>query len=207
MNIKLIILLAVLLSIPYMCQNDPDSVPLLVFIAILLVFMQGKETFQLYYNLAEIAEGNYIVETKSGKRLMSTAVTPVLCDNFLIANSSSLPKKQEDGWKLKQVTKGVYMFFKPTLEECLYVGNNNELRSMAPINCPKQNLCGLEKLNYKGELDNQNDYRSYFRLTKADNNGVYIISNNNNMYVCINETGVGMVNKPSENCVFYFNKF
>jgi len=205
MNVNLIILLAVLLSITYFCRTDMEKVPLLVFLAILLIFMKAKETFAMY-DVADIPEGNYMVETLKGKKLMSTAVTPILCDDFLFGNSALLPSKKEDGWRLKKVTKGVYMFFKPSIEECLYVGNAGELRAFAPIACPKQNLCGLEKLNYQGELDNQNDFRSYFRIVNADG-GFYIISNHNNKYICINDSGIGLVDKPTENCIFKFNQF
>ena len=205
MNVNLIILLAVLLSIPYFCRTDMEKVPLLVFLAILLIFMKAKETFAMY-NVADLAEGNYNVETLKGKKLISTAVTPILCDDFLFGNSSLFPAKKEDGWRLKKVTKGVYMFFKPNIEECLYVGDSGELRTLAPIACPKQNLCGLEKVNYQGELDNQNDFRSYFRIVNTDN-GFYIISNHNEKYICINDSGIGLIDKPTENCIFNFNKF
>jgi hypothetical protein len=202
---NLIILLAVLLSIPYFCRTDIDKVPLLVFLAILLIFIKAKETFAMY-NVADIPEGNYMIQTLNGRKLMSTAVTPILCDDFTFGNSALLPSRKEDGWKLKKVTKGVYMFFKPTIEECLYVGNGNELKSFAPIGCPKKNLCGLENLNYQGELDNQNDFRTYFRIVNTDN-GFYIISNHNNKYICINESGIGLIDTPTENCIFKFDKF
>jgi hypothetical protein len=202
---NLIILLAVLLSIPYFCRTDIDKVPLLVFLAILLIFIKAKETFAMY-NVADIPEGNYMIQTLNDRKLMSTAVTPILCDDFTFGNSALLPSRKEDGWKLKKVTKGVYMFFKPTIEECLYVGNGNELKSFAPIGCPKKNLCGLENLNYQGELDNQNDFRTYFRIVNTDN-GFYIISNHNNKYICINESGIGLIDTPTENCIFKFDKF
>jgi hypothetical protein len=205
MNMNLIILLAVLLSIPYFCRTDIDKVPLLVFLAILLIFIKAKETFAMY-DVADIPEGNYMIQTLNGRKLMSTAVTPILCDDFTFGNSALLPSRKEDGWKLKKVTKGVYMFFKPTIEECLYVGNGNELKSFAPIGCPKKNLCGLENLNYQGELDNQNDFRTYFRIVNTDN-GFYIISNHNNKYICINESGIGLIDTPTENCIFKFDKF
>ena len=205
MNMNLIILLAVLLSIPYFCRTDIDKVPLLVFLAILLIFIKAKETFAMY-NVADIPEGNYMIQTLNDRKLMSTAVTPILCDDFTFGNSALLPSRKEDGWKLKKVTKGVYMFFKPTIEECLYVGNGNELKSFAPIGCPKKNLCGLENLNYQGELDNQNDFRTYFRIVNTDN-GFYIISNHNNKYICINESGIGLIDTPTENCIFKFDKF
>jgi hypothetical protein len=155
------------------------------------------------YDVADIPEGNYMIQTLNGRKLMSTAVTPILCDDFTFGNSALLPSRKEDGWKLKKVTKGVYMFFKPTIEECLYVGNGNELKSFAPIGCPKKNLCGLENLNYQGELDNQNDFRTYFRIVNTDN-GFYIISNHNNKYICINESGIGLIDTPTENCIFKF---
>ena len=202
---NLIILLAVLLSIPYFCRTDIDKVPLLVFLAILLIFIKAKETFAMY-DVADIPEGNSMIQTLNGRKLMSTAVTPILCDDFTFGNSALLPSRKEDGWKLKKVTKGVYMFFKPTIEECLYVGNGNELKSFAPIGCPKKNLCGLENLNYQGELDNQNDFRTYFRIVNTDN-GFYIISNHNNKYICINESGIGLIDTPTENCIFKFDKF
>jgi hypothetical protein len=202
---NLIILLAVLLSIPYFCRNDMDKVPLLVFLAILLIFMKAKETFAMY-DVADISEGNYMVQTINNRKLISNAVTPILCDNFTFGNSALLPSRKEDGWKLKKVSKGVYMFFKPTIEECLYVGNRNELKAFAPIGCPKKNLCGLENLNYQGELDNQNDFRSYFRIVNADG-GYYIISNHNNKYICINESGIGLIDTPNDNCIFKFDKF
>lgn len=205
MNMNLIILLAVLLSIPYFCRTDIDKVPLLVFLAILLIFIKAKETFAMY-DVADIPEGNYMIQTLNDRKLMSTAVTPILCDDFTFGNSALLPSRKEDGWKLKKVTKGVYMFFKPTIEECLYVGNGNELKSFAPIGCPKKNLCGLENLNYQGELDNQNDFRTYFRIVNTDN-GFYIISNHNNKYICINESGIGLIDTPTENCIFKFDKF
>jgi len=205
MNMNLIILLAVLLSIPYFCRTDIDKVPLLVFLAILLIFIKAKETFAMY-DVADIPEGNSMIQTLNGRKLMSTAVTPILCDDFTFGNSALLPSRKEDGWKLKKVTKGVYMFFKPTIEECLYVGNGNELKSFAPIGCPKKNLCGLENLNYQGELDNQNDFRTYFRIVNTDN-GFYIISNHNNKYICINESGIGLIDTPTENCIFKFDKF
>lgn len=204
MNINLIILIAILLSIPYFCINDKDSVPFLVFMAIILIFLKARETFAMY-DVADIPEDSYIISNKNGKKLISSAVTPVLCDNFIFANSSSLPAKPQDGWRLKKVTTGTYMFFKPTIDECLYTGNNDELKAIAPIACPKKNLCGLEKLNYQGELDNQNDFRSYFRIVKAKD-GYYIISNTNNKYICINDSGIGFVDAPTDNCVFQFNK-
>ena len=204
MNVNLIILLVVLLSIPYFCRTDMEKVPLLVFLAILLIFMKAKETFAMY-DVADLQEGNYLIENINGKKLMSTAVTPILCDNFLFGNSSLFPAKKEDGWKLKKVSNGVYMFFKPTIDECLYVGMSGEIRSFAPVACPKKNLCGLEKLNYQGELDNQNDFRSYFRIVNADDMTFYIISNHNDKYICINDSGIGLVDKPTENCKFKFS--
>lgn len=173
-----------------------------------LVFRKKKETFIPSSDPSSpktiLDDGNYTVQNLSGKKLMSSAVTLVMCDDFKIVNSSSSPVSSGDGWRLRRVTDQTYMLFKPTDEECLYASDGGQLRSYSS-SCPRQNLCGSDKLNYKGELDNQNDYRTYFRLVDADG-GLYIISNHNNKYVCIDDKSVKFVDSPDKNCIFKFNK-
>ena len=49
--------------------------------------------------------------------------------------------------------------------------------------------------------------RTYFRLLQAPNNGVYIVSAKNNMYVSFNQNGVSFRSSPDNSSVFTFTKF
>ena len=212
MNDKYIILLsAILVIVCLLGQNKQMASFILLLMIFYCIVKKDNEMFSLRKKDdtkidADLSEGVYNIENKNKKKLMSTAITPILCDDFVFSHSSNLPAKKEDGWRLKKVTKGVYMFVKPEISECLYAGDDNSIKAFTLLNCPFKNLCGIDTLNYKGELDNQNDYRSYFRIVNSDvSKGYYIISNHNNKYVCINDTGIGFNDKPSENCIFYFN--
>jgi hypothetical protein len=185
-------------------RNQKILIGLLV-VGLILYMGSRKEGFFFDSLNDSLGDNHYIVSNKNGKKLISSALTPVMCDDLVFANSSALPSRPQDGWKLKRIAKGTYMFMKPMGNECLYAADNDQIRSYVQVNCPKKNLCGLDVLNNKGELDNQNDYRTYFRVVDGSG-GSYIISNHNNKYVCIDKSGIKFVSSPSSNCLFNFQK-
>lgn len=189
-----------------MISKENRKILIIIIVVIAIIYFGSKKEGFFFSSLNDSLEDSvYTVQNTNGKKLISSAITPVICDDFVFGNSSALPSRAQDGWKIKKIQKGTYMFMKPNVAECLYSADNNQLRSYVQINCPKKNICGAEVLNTQGELDNQNDYRTYFRVVNTDG-GSYIISNFNNKYVCIDNTGLKLVSSPSTNCIFNFTK-
>jgi len=189
-----------------MISKQNRKIIIVLVVIIIVIYIGSRREGFFFSTLNDSLDGGlYSIQNSSGKKLISSAITPVICDDFVFGNSSALPTRPEDGWKLKKISKGTYMFMKPNVLECLYAANNDQIRSYTQVNCPKKNICGEEVLNGNGELDNQNDYRTYFRVVDTDG-GSYIISNFNNKYVCIDNSGLKLVSSPSNNCVFNFIK-
>jgi hypothetical protein len=190
-----------------------------IIIIVLLVFLYlvwgGKETESFAIDeLADMETDSngskiiYSVTNDKGKELVSSAFTPVMCDTVLINSPTQLIPKTEKGWSLKMISKGIYVFEKPSQKECLYAHsgyNEDSLRSYATENCNHRSLCGLETLDFENSID-ENSLRTYFRIIKLDNNKFNIISVKNNKYVCLNDKGVYMKTTPDQNCQFYFTK-
>lgn len=146
----------------------------------------------------------YSIKNKDNKDLVSSAFTPVMCNTVLIHNPNQLIPPQEKGWNLKMISKGIYVFEKPSQKECLYASQDS-LKSYATENCNHKSLCGLETLDFQNSID-ENSLRTYFRIIKLNTGKYYIISVKTNKYVCINKNGVDMLTTPNEYCEFSFDK-
>jgi hypothetical protein len=186
----------------------------LVVIIVWLLFKNPTEGFQNASNIVNLQSNTlYNVVNSQGKELVSSAFTPIMCNDWILNqnNVQFIPPMQK-GWMVKQVTNGVYILEKPQKNECLYthseMNNKDSLRSYVlggnADTCNKKNLCGMETLNPQGELD-QASMRTYFKLLQAPN-GVYIVSVQNNMYVCLDNNGVSFKATPDSSCVFTFTK-
>jgi hypothetical protein len=185
-------------------------------IVIYFLFVKGKEYFQLsdLVTIQTTENGKpivYNVTNSQGLELVSSAFTPVMCNNWIITNQSKFLHPLQKGWVLQEVqgAPGVYIFNKPQMNECLYthytMNKPDEVRSyLKEGSCIKTSLCGDTSLNYQGELD-ENSLRTYFRLVKAPQ-GNYIISVKNNEYLCIDAGKVSFKSSPDASCQFTFNK-
>jgi hypothetical protein len=185
-------------------------------IVIYFLFIKGKEYFQLsdLVTIQTTENGKpivYNVTNSQGFELVSSAFTPVMCNNWIITNQSKFLHPLQKGWVLQEVqgAPGVYIFNKPQMNECLYthytMDKRDEVRSyLKEGSCVKTSLCGDTSLNYQGELD-ENSLRTYFRLVKAPQ-GNYIISVKNNEYLCIDGGKVSFKTSPDASCQFTFNK-
>jgi|LauGreDrversion4_2_1035121.scaffolds.fasta_scaffold643294_2 hypothetical protein len=192
-------------------------VAILVAIALYYLFKDNFEKFQITtQSLVDIPTmiGNqpivYNITTTQGKELVSSAFTPIMCNDWILNKKDTqlIPPVQR-GWALKKVTDGVYIFEKPQMNECLYtfsaMNQPDSLRSYTVNgNCNKKNLCGSETVTYKGTLDEESS-RTYFRLVKAPT-GNYIISIQNNKYVCLDDKGISFKESPDTNCQFNFSQ-
>lgn len=184
----------------------------LAYFIIKLLLKNPTEGFQNAPNLVNLQSGVvYNVVNSQGKELVSSAFTPIMCNNWILnqQNTQFIPPTQK-GWTIKQVSNGIYILEKPQQNECLYthseMNNPDSLRSyvVGADNCKKVNLCGMETLNQQGELD-EASMRTYFKLLQAPN-GVYIVSAKNNMYVSLNQNGVSFKTTPDATSVFTFTK-
>jgi len=187
----------------------------IIIIIVLLIFLyyvwggKGTESFAID-ELADIETDSngskiiYSVTNQMGKELVSSAFTPVMCNTVLINSPNQLIPKTEKGWTLKMISKGIYVFEKPSQKECLYA-HLDSLKSYATENCNHRSLCGLETLDFEGTID-ENSLRTYFRIVKLDNGKYNIISVKNNKYICLNKEGVSMKTTPDANCQFNFTK-
>jgi hypothetical protein len=149
----------------------------------------------------------YNIKNIDGKDLISSAFTPVDCNTVMIKSQKEFIPPNEKGWILKKISKGIYVFEKPSKKECLYAYsgyNENSLRSYSTTNCNHQSLCGLDTLDFKNSID-ENSLRTYFRIVKKGN-GYNIISVKNNLYVCLNNEGVTLQSSPDKYCEFNIEK-
>jgi hypothetical protein len=185
---------------------------ILAYLIIKLLLKDPVEGFQNAPNLVNLTPGIvYNIVNNQGKELVSSAFTPVMCNNWILNqnNTQFIPPVQK-GWVLKQVSNGIYILEKPQQKECLYthseMNNPDSLRSyvVGENNCQKVNLCGMETLNPQGEFD-EASMRTYFKLLQAPN-GVYIVSAKNNKYVCLDNNGVSFKSSPDASCVFTFTR-
>ena len=192
-----------------------DTISLLCLIIVGLIiyflFLKPKESFQnIPKNLVNLQTNQvYNVINFQGKELVSSAFTPVMCNDFMLTQNTQLIPPMQKGWKLKQVTDGLYILEKPQENECLYthseMNSPDSLRSYSiSTSCKKVNLCGTENLTYENKVD-KDSMRTYFRLLQAPN-GVYIVSAKNNMYVSLDQNGVSFKTNPDNSSVFTFNK-
>ena len=153
-----------------------------------------------------LPEAVYSIKNFQNVDLTSSAFTPVQCNNFEIGTMK--PSHQKD-WLIKPVTPGVYQLFKPKLNECLYAGIDNQLKSYFwnEANCGKrQNICGLEVLNNMNELDDQS-MPTYWKIVLTMNNsGVLLQSMDSKKYVCQVGPEVSLKTEPDLSCVFKINK-
>jgi len=187
-------------------------------VAIYYLFVKGKEAFALsdLVSLPTTENGKpiiYSVVNSQGLELVSSAFTPVMCNNWIITNQSKFLHPLQKGWVLQEVqgAQGVYIFNKPQMNECLYthytMNQPDEVRSLVKEgSCVKTSLCGDTSLNYQGELD-ESSLRTYFRVIKSDiGSGNNIVSVKNNEYLCIDGGKVSFKKSPDATCVFNFNR-
>ena len=123
-----------------------------------------------------------------------------MCNDFLIGQPTSSDSSLD--WKLKRVASGIYILYKDGEQECLYTHPGDEVRSynIPGTNCDKQNLCGLETPDYRGELD-PSSLRTYFMMLK-DKDGKYAIkSMKNDKYLEMKNT-LSFQNTPTEYSMF-----
>ena len=154
--------------------------------------------------IATFPSGNYIIKNKKdGILLNSIAFTPVQCNNFLI-NYKPVPNSSE-GWKLHEVSKGIYIFKKPSGKECLYASIGDTLKSyqLEPSCTKNANVCGLESLDYEKKLD-PNSSRTYFEVWKYPE-GYAIRNVDNKKFICIKEGKVTFSDIISQECLFNIN--
>jgi len=153
---------------------------------------------------AKFNDGVYAIYNYENTSLTSSAFTPIQCNNFEIGVSKPSPQKD---WLLKMIDEkqAVYQLFKPTQNECLYAGIDNQLKSYFwnEANCGKRkNICGLEELNSFGELDEQS-MPTYFKLVyNTDKTGVLIQSMDSKRYVSLSKDQVTMKDTPDLSCIF-----
>jgi len=188
---------------------------ILAFFAFLYFFVWKKEQFALD-DLADLEtndqNGNKIVwniQNIDGKELISSAFTPVECNNQIISQNSSLIPPSMKGWTLKMISKGIYIFEKPNQDQCLYtfsgLQNSDSLRSYTSSSCNHRSLCGLDTLDFNGSID-ENSLRTYFRVVNAEEGKYNIISVKTNKYICLNDNGVYLSTTPNDKCLFNFTK-
>jgi hypothetical protein len=183
----------------------------LAYFIIKLLLNDPREGFQNAPNLVNLQSGVvYNITNFQGKELVSSAFTPIMCNNWILnqQNTQFIPPIQK-GWLLKQVINGTYILEKPQMNECLYthseMNTDDSLRSyVVGGTCQKVNLCGMETVNPQGELD-EASMRTYFKLLQAPN-GVYIVSAKNNKYVSFDQNGVSFKSTPDSSSVFTFTK-
>ena len=171
---------------------------------------KNKENYALSDLVDLPSEGIvYSIVNNNNKELISSAFTPIMCDNNILTNSSQFIPSDFKGWSLKNISKGIYIFEKPSKNECLYthstMNSNDSLRSyVIEGTCQKKNLCGSSEEDYTNHLDEQS-LRTYFRIIK-DGDKFNIISVKNNQLICINDNGVSFKSTADDSCKFSFNK-
>lgn len=148
----------------------------------------------------DLPDGVYQIKNKDGNVLASNIIDTVMCNDFLIGQPTSSDSSLD--WKLKRVASGIYILYKDGEQECLYTHPGDEVRSynIPGTNCDKQNLCGLETPDYRGELD-PSSLRTYFMMLK-DKDGKYAIkSMKNDKYLEMKNT-LSFQNTPTEYSMF-----
>ena len=201
-----------------MIQLTQNQKLLLLVIIILLIYLIYKsykkkhETFSLS-ELVSLDNGLYSIVNYNGVELISSAFTPVSCNNNLLQKDKQYLHPIQKGWQLKNISKGIYIFEKPNTVECMYthstMNQNDSIRSYISSNCNKRQLCGTDNIIEK-QLDDEN-IRTYFRIIKSSiNDYYYIISLKNNKYVCMdsnnNVTFSTSADKSNTNCLFKFTE-
>jgi hypothetical protein len=153
---------------------------------------------------AELSEGHYTITSVNGDvPLNSIAFTPVQC-NTILFNSKLQPSNQQ-GWNLTHVSKGIYIFKKPSGKECLYASIGNTLKSyLLSDGCNQTNVCGLEDLDYKKELDPYSK-RTYFEVWQYPEG--YAIKNvETQQFICLQEGKISFSSIVTPNCLFKFSQ-
>ena len=179
---------------------------LLIFSFFLFNKKEGFDISQLEQLETNSVSGSpicYIIKNKNGKQMVSPAFTLNECKHELIKNSEKQQHMKTNSWKLKEISPGIYVFEKISGGECLYLDDNNDLKSFLVSNCKHKNLCGIDLIDE--ELDDTTK-RTYFRVVRT-NNGLNIVSLKDDKYVAINDDGEVYTRNSSNNDTnFIFEK-
>jgi len=168
-----------------------------------VVFMQSRnETFRHLGAPAELADGVYEIKNIYGNDLHTDLVDTVQCKSFMIGKPVRASQK---GWKVKRVSSGVYILFKPNEEECLYVNSDsNQLRSYllsSDAGCQSKSLCGMQQPDEKGQLD-KSSLQTYFMILQHPNGKYYVKNMKNDKFVMMSDRAIKLVTNPTEECLF-----
>lgn len=168
---------------------------------LLIIFtshVSKKEHFQNIAKASDLVDGTYRIANRDGLPLTSNIITTVQCNDFLIGRTK--PSSSLD-WKLKRVAQSVYILYKDGEKECLYAHPTNSVRSYLFSNCNSNNLCGLQTLNDRGELDKPS-LRTYFMILEHPSGKFYIKNMKNDLFLQMTKNKLSFVNKPNEDCLF-----
>lgn len=173
---------------------------IIIFFAVVAYYCAKKESFTHVGAPVDIPDGIYNILNQSNKPLASTAFTPIQCKQFMFSQATP---SSETAWKIQRVAHGVFMFKKPSDQECMYTSPDNSIRSYVMNGtCASKSLCGLDKPTETGDLD-ERSLHTYYMILQHPNGKYYIKSMSNDLYLCMKDS-LSLVSEPTEDCLFSF---
>ena len=165
-----------------------------------LLYTMKHEGFAVHTGKpSNLPTGMYTIKNKNGVVLISDVFDTLMCNDFLLGRPFE-PSK-DSNWLLHRVAQSVYIFYKPSKKECLFTHPTDSLRSYFFPTCQGKSLCGLEQPDAYGEIDPES-LRTYFMILQDPSGKYYIKSMKNDMYVCMSDKKISLVDQPTEECLF-----